>query len=345
MNTTLQSMGLDFKRIPLPESVLIKPTEKYQPILTKGSLRSLIHIPTESILTTEFKRSLGDDFERYVRMNANTGFDLHLKEKENDLVWLEFNHEEIIENNTIVIEPYCKGTVVMSYEGNDMIHHGSTKILIKEGAELTLVKFQSNDFSSQYVDQNLIEVEDRGSLKVIDIQIGSENMIVNYDTNLKGYESKCDYKSIYMASEKRGVDISFTANHMGKKSYSDILGKGVLSGEAKKVFRGTLNFVDGSAHSVGKEEEIVLLLSETVKADSIPALMCSEDDVIGEHGASIGQINEDQLFYLMSRGIPESQAKLLVIASGFKEIIEGINDESIKNKSLEALDRRIKDVI
>jgi Fe-S cluster assembly scaffold protein SufB len=148
-----------------------------------------------------------------------------------------------------------------------------------------------------------------------------------------------------MAADERGLDLSFTANHMGKKSESDILGKGVLSGQARKVFRGTLNFVDGSAQSVGKEEEIVLLLSEKVKADSIPALMCQEDDVIGEHGASIGQLDEEQLFYLMSRGLPESEAKLLVIASGFREILEGITDEKLRLKSLDAIDRRIQDVI
>jgi Fe-S cluster assembly scaffold protein SufB len=341
---TLKSIGLDFKRIPLPESVLINPNNQYTPHLEAGTKKSYIHPVEPSPLNSDFERSLGPNFEAYVQTHANTGLDIHFKDNTDEMLWLNFKDEDIIENNSIVIEPYKKATVVLSYEG-EMVHHGSTKVLVKEGAELTLIKFQSNSLESQYVDQTLIEVEDRGLIKVIDIQIGSKNMIVNYDTNLKGYQSKCDYKSIYMAADERGLDLSFTANHMGKKSESDILGKGVLSGQARKVFRGTLNFVDGSAQSVGKEEEIVLLLSEKVKADSIPALMCQEDDVIGEHGASIGQLDEEQLFYLMSRGLPESEAKLLVIASGFREILEGITDEKLRLKSLDAIDRRIQDVI
>jgi Fe-S cluster assembly scaffold protein SufB len=110
----------------------------------------------------------------------------------------------------------------------------------------------------------------------------------------------------------------------------------------KKVFRGTLDFKLGSTQSVGKEEESVLLLSETVKSDSIPALMCSEDDVIGEHGASIGQLDEEQLFYLMSRGIEEHQAKLLVIASALKTWMEDIEDDQFREKVLTALDGSIE---
>lgn len=228
---------------------------------------------------------------------------------------------------------------------NPSVHLGHTIIHVKEGAKLNLIKFQSNHLGSSFIDETLIHVEDRGFINVIDIQLGSNKMIVNYDTNLKGYESECSFNSIYLASDQRGLDLSFTANHMGKKSTSSILGKGVLSGEAKKVFRGTLNFENGSAKSVGKEEEVVLLLSEKVKSDSIPALMCSEDDVIGEHGASIGQLDENQLFYLMSRGLSEDEAKLLVISSSFREILENIEDELLKEKTLGELERRIKDVV
>lgn len=342
---TLETAGLDFKRIPLPAHTIIQPNKQIQPVIKSGFGRDLLHVTKETTFQTSFDKSLGFYYENYVMTHKNTSLDIHIEKDLTEPIWLKFIQNEIIEQNTIVIEPYCKAVVIMSYEGDEMIHHGDTRIQVKEGAELTLVKIQANGMNSQFVDQTLIEVEDRGQIKVLDFQLGSEHMIINYDANLLGYQASGDFKSIYLASDKRGIDTSFRANHIGRRSTSNILGKGVLSGHAKKVFRGTLNFEEGSTQSVGKEEEVVLLLSDNVKSDSIPALMCAEDDVIGEHGASIGQVDEDQLFYLMSRGLSEHQAKLLVISSSFAEIVEAIPDQAARQLVESLIDGGIEHVI
>lgn len=345
---TLKEVGIDFKRIPLPESVVEISPDKYTPEIKKGSRKAIIN-DVKGLIKPEtiFRKDLGDDFKNYIKNTANTKINIVIDQDLEEVIWLDYKeHGDLIEENHIYLAPYKKATLVMDYNNFDAsVHHGLTRIVVSEGAELNLVKIQNNHLDSQFVDHTLTEVHDSGLINVVDIQLGSQNMIINYDTNLKGYKSRCVYRSLYMAADDRGLDLSFTANHIGKKTTSDILGKGVLGGQSKKVFRGTLHFERGAIQSVGKEEEIVLLLSETVKADSIPALMCSEDDVIGEHGASIGQLDEDRLFYLMSRGLSEKEAKLLVISSSFKEVIESIADDDIKKKSLEAVDRSINHVI
>jgi FeS assembly protein SufD len=343
---TLKEAGIDFKRIPLPEYTVQVTGDTYTPEIKKGNKKALIHDAKQMKLPEkEFRKTLGDDYEAYVRSHAQTKMNIIIEDK--DVIWLSYeNHQDIIEENHIYVPAYKKGTVVMDYKNKAAsVHHGITKITIDEGGELQLIKIQDNHMDSQFIDHTQTEIDDRGKLKVVDIQLGSKNMIINYDTNLKGFQAECDYKNMYMAADDRGLDLSFTANHIGKKTKSDILGKGVLGGKSKKVFRGTLHFERGAVQSVGKEEEVVLLLSDDVKADSIPALMCTEDDVIGEHGASIGQLDEDRLFYLMSRGMDEQAAKLLVIQSSFREIIENIVDEEIKQASIEAVDRSMNHVI
>ena len=131
--------------------------------------------------------------------------------------------------------------------------------------------------------------------------------------------------------------------HFGAKSESHILSKGALSGNSKKVFRGNLFFETGSVQSVGKEKEVVVLLNDKIKSDSIPALLCSEDDVIGEHAASIGQLDHEKLFYLMSRGLSLEAAKRLVIKASFEEVLMTIGDDGLKSSIEEALDRRLSD--
>ena len=129
--------------------------------------------------------------------------------------------------------------------------------------------------------------------------------------------------------------------HFGARSESKILSKGALSGNSKKTFRGNLIFETGSAQSVGREKEVVTLLDERVRTDSIPALMCSEDDVIGEHAASIGQLDADKIFYLMSRGFSFESAKKLVIKASFEEILATLSDDTLKASIEASLDRRL----
>lgn len=326
---TLEQAGLNFKRIPLPEETMIHPENKIYPEVRLGEKTALVHEVLTESFQKHFDRSLGLGYDTYIKTNKNSGYQLWIKKDAPKQICLHFDQDQVIENNTIVVEAYAEATVIISYD-QKMIHHGLTKVIVKEGGKLKLVKLQNTTRDSVYVDENLIEVDARGSIEVVDFQIGGQRNIVNYEVNLIGYQATANLQSAYLGSNTDGIDISMAVNHYGKKAQSDILGKGVLSGKSKKVFRGTLDFKDGSAQSVGKEEEVVLLLSDDVNADSIPALMCSEDDVIGEHGASIGQVDEDQLFYLMSRGLSENQAKLLIIESAFSEIVETIDVDAVK---------------
>ncbi len=110
---------------------------------------------------------------------------------------------------------------------------------------------------------------------------------------------------------------------------------------ARKIFRGNLKFERGSTKSAGEESEYVLLLDENVRSDALPALLCDEDDVSGEHAASAGQVDEDQLFYLMSRGFNLKEAKKLVIHGSFTPVIDRVGIDSIQERIEAELERRL----
>ncbi len=132
------------------------------------------------------------------------------------------------------------------------------------------------------------------------------------------------------------------ARHFGAHSESRILGKGgALGGQARKTFRGTLDFKSGSKTSVGQEEEFVLLLSKDVNSDSIPALMCEEDDVIGEHAASIGRMDTELLFYMMSRGFSEDEARRTLVKAAVADTLESLEINTVKEDILEAFESRL----
>jgi len=93
------------------------------------------------------------------------------------------------------------------------------------------------------------------------------------------------------------------ADHMGRNTEAEIISSGVLNKNTEKVSRQTVNFISGCAGSKGAESEEVLLLDDDVISKSAPLILCTEEDVEGEHGASIGQPDIDVIFYLKSRGI------------------------------------------
>ena len=96
---------------------------------------------------------------------------------------------------------------------------------------------------------------------------------------------------------------------------------------ASKNFKGTIDFIEGSSKSIGKELERVTLLSDTAVTKSLPMLLCHEEDVEGAHGVSTGKIDNEKLFYMMSRGMSYKDAIKLILVSEFDIALNMLNDE------------------
>ncbi len=105
---------------------------------------------------------------------------------------------------------------------------------------------------------------------------------------------------------------------------------GVLTGTSKKVLRGTIDLVHGCKGSEGSEQETVLLASEGVDNKTVPTILCDEDDVAGNHGATIGHVRPEQLFYLESRGVSAEAAEALFIRAKLEDAALSAPDERIR---------------
>lgn len=184
-------------------------------------------------------------------------------------------------------------------------------------------------------------IEGEGKINWVSIELGGNLTGSNYTTILNGDYSEGNLSSIYLGDGDRKLDLAYSMIHKGRRSNSNIDSKGVLMDESKKVFRGNLIFKKGARTSKGVEGEYVLLLDPSVKSDSIPGLFCEEDDVSGEHAASAGQIDKDKLFYLMSRGLSEREAKKLIIQAAFRPVVDKIPSEELRISINGEIERRI----
>lgn len=246
---------------------------------------------------------------------------------------LDKNNKALIDNNVIVGSKNSKLTIILDYTNEQNIigyANSVTKILANEGSHLKIIKIQRLGKSVVRHENVLSNLLENSKLEFINIELGSDFGIYKHQSNLIGSHSESIMKTIYLGDEDNKLTFEYTMNQFGKETHSEIDCKGALLNKAKKSFTGTLDFKQGSVGSKGTEIEYVMLLNDSVKSISVPILLCAEDDVEGEHAASAGQIKEDKLMYLMSRGLSETEAKMLIIEGYFNPILDYISDNDLK---------------
>ena len=187
--------------------------------------------------------------------------------------------------------------------------------------------------------ENVIEKESKVFHKIIDI--GAKNSVSNYYSNVIGDEAENDVKTIYLGQGTQLKDINYIIHLRGKKAKANIDVQGALKDSSKKNFKGTLDFKKGASKAKGNENEYCMLLSEKAKSIALPMLLCTEDDVEGNHSTASGKVDESAIFYIMSRGLSYKEAVKLLVKANFNKIIEEIQDEEVKAEILQEIDERL----
>lgn len=322
----------------LPSGVELEESSKYT-----GEL----NINEEELKGT---KGLGEKFTSFVLDSFNTGIYLNVPRNTKIIepIKVEFKMDNenpvVIDKNIIIAESGSEATIIFDYSTEDNIngfHNGITKVIGEENSVINIIKIQRINESSLNFDTNAAFVKSHGQVNWISVELGSSLSGSNFTSFLEEDSSQSSLHSVYLGDGDRKLDLQYTMIHKGIRSLSNIESRGVLMDNSKKVFRGNLDFRKGAKKADGVEEEYVILLDPTVKSDSIPALLCEEDDVQGEHAASAGQIDKNKLFYLMSRGLSERDAKKLIVEASFRPIIDKIPYENIQNIVNSEISRRL----
>lgn len=308
----------------------------------------------ESIKDIMVNKNFGvsDECIKLAESQFNTGVFVRVpkNKRANSFIKLNFildkENPTVVDNNIIVAEQGSKVTLVFDYsneEAANAFHNGLTKVVAEDNSEVTIVKVQRMNDDAIHLDSNIAFISRDAKVNWVTVEIGAGINVTNYTSNLNGESSAADIYSAYFVDGERKQDLYYTANHMGRRSQSNMVIKGVLKDNAKKLFKGNIDFKKGASKSKGKQEENVLLLDPNVKTDSVPMLLCEEEDVDGAHAASVGKINEEKLFYLMSRGFSDKEAKKLVIEAEFSPIFDKVEDEDLKDLLKSEIKRRLSD--
>jgi len=222
-------------------------------------------------------------------------------------------------------------------EESQSLHDGIVEIYVGRNAHLNFVELQSWGKNIWSFTRERARVMGNGHLEWIFGAMGT-HLTKNFsDIDLVEPGAVGRMSGFYFTNGNQHLDHDTQQNHLAPNTTSDLLYKGALIGESRSVWQGMIYVAPGAIGTDGYQANRNLILSQQARADSIPGLEILADDVRCTHGATVGKIDEDQLFYLLSRGIPEKEAEQLIVMGFFTPIMERIPFEGVQTRFIHTI--------
>lgn len=283
--------------------------------------------------------------EENVLRNSNSKLKLYINDENKDIKLIyNFDDSNLALINQLEIDVFKDANIYIEYKSNTnrkCFHNGIIKVNVNGtcNVNITIINLLNEESDNFEAIEN--KIGDNSNINYTIIDVGAKTSICNYYSNLIGRNSSNDLKTIYLGRNNQLKDINYIAEIRGEKSIIDIDVQGALKDNSVKHFKGTIDFKKGCKKATGNENEYCVLLSNKAKSIALPMLLCSEEDVEGNHSTASGKLDNDKLFYIMSRGFSYNDAIKLIIKARFNKILERIQDEKLKKEIIEEIDRRL----
>jgi Fe-S cluster assembly protein SufD len=218
---------------------------------------------------------------------------------------------------------------------------GATELLVKDASTLRFVNLQDwghnmFEFSHQHA-----HVSRDGQLDWITGQMGGRLVKAFMEIDLDGQGSWGRMSGMYFPNGKQLMDLDTQQNHNAPHTTSDLLFKGVLKDESRSVWQGMIKAMPGAKKTDGFQANRNMILGDDARADSIPGLEIMVDDVRCTHASATGQIEEEVIYYLMSRGLPRAEAVKLAVDGFFVPVLDRIPFEPVRERLMAYVERKL----
>lgn len=268
--------------------------------------------------------------------NHFLGFDID-KDRQTEFINLGLNDE----NNILVsnIEINAKENTSSSFLVNfsdlasgKIFINSQILVNLEKDSKVKLVVVVNLKNESTNLNSIATRLADRAELDVTYIEIGATKSMVNIRNILRGEEAKVIENGVYFKSEEEYLDLMAVNEHFGINTDSNTLFNGALKDKAVKNFKGIVDLRRGCTKADGKIGDYSMMLSDEVVNKSAPILLNEEKEVAGKHAASVGRMNREMLFYIMSRGFSKKQAESMMLEANFAKALDKIENEELRKE-------------
>ena len=202
-----------------------------------------------------------------------------------------------------------------------------TRIVVEAGAKLHLIEMLGVNEGQQHLESVGLEIHQDAAVDVKQYALSGSTIGLGLTANLVGARARLDLNNRYHATHEETLDINHLVRMRGTSTRAQLTESGVLNEAAKKTLRATIDLVRGAKDAQGNEIETVMILGDDIVNKTMPVILCDEDDVAGNHGATIGSVSPEQLDYLAARGLSRQAAEQLFIRALFEDAIINAPEE------------------
>ena len=245
----------------------------------------------------------------------------------------------------IVAEPESRFSVIEEYASSSpelrAYTNAAVEIIVEQAAKVEYVSVQNLSRGTWHFASHHARVERDAELDWVAAGFGSAKGKIRIQNDLAGAGATSRVTGAYFADGEQHLDYDTFQEHMAPSTTSDFAFKGALRDTARAVWRGMIRVEEGAQKTNAYQENRNLLLSPTAHADSIPGLEILANDVRCTHGATLGQVDREQLFYLMTRGLTRADAERLIVRGFFQDVLDRVELESVRDALAAALEARI----
>jgi Fe-S cluster assembly protein SufD len=248
----------------------------------------------------------------------------------------------------VVVEEGASVTYIDEYassgteDDEPALSNGAVELYVGQGARLRYVSLQNWGRNVLHFNTIRSEAAKDATINSLVVSLGSELSRTNVDAGLAEAGSDSEMLGLYFADSNQVLDHYTLQDHLAPNAHSDLLYKGALRDESLAVFSGLIRVEPGAQKTDAYQTNRNLILgTDDAMAVSLPRLEIQADDVKCSHGSTTGQVDEVELFYLMSRGIPRREAEKLVVFGFFGEVTSRIPLKGLKEKLDRAIEGKI----
>jgi Fe-S cluster assembly protein SufD len=240
----------------------------------------------------------------------------------------------VFPRSIIVAEAGSRVTVVEDFRSVEGVgpyfSAGLTEVFVGRGAEVTLVSLQDWSEETWNFHTQRSHVEADGRIVTLTVHLGSKTTKANVEGVLVGPNAQSQMLGVLFGEQNQHFDLYTLQDHQAQATTSNLLFKTALRDEAKSIYSGLIRVDEGVVGADAYQANRNLLLSDKAKADSQPMLEILNNDVRCTHGATMGPVDAEQLFYLQARGLPQPEAERMVVQGFFEQALDQVRDESVR---------------
>jgi Fe-S cluster assembly protein SufD len=245
----------------------------------------------------------------------------------------------------VVAEPESRFTLIEEYVSSApelrAYSNAAVEIVVQQAAKVEYVSVQNLSRGTWHFGSHHARVDRDAELDWVAGGFGSAKGKVWIQNDLAGPGATSRVTGAYFADGAQHLDYDTFQEHMAPSTTSDFAFKGALRDTARAVWRGMIRVEEGAQKTNAYQENRNLLLSKSAHADSIPGLEIMANDVRCTHGATLGQVDREQLFYLMTRGLTRGEAERLIVRGFFQDVLDRVELEPVRDALAAALEARI----